>query len=906
MLVSGVFSSCAARERNRSLRDSRSAAASTAAARVSNGRSGRRSRSPRRNWRERAPTRCSWRQSGTAAESSPHSTRPVSTPRAASSCEQGSPSQPSICRPAAVRRWTATPAAPDRRRASLAILPASSRVFSPASAASASCVAAPEARNALSMRRCREKMPERKRRARCSRALWNDPRRSRIPSRKKPRGVPARACCTRVWSVVERALGGGRRSHADQNGSRCAGRSSSTRRTLRNRGSRFGTPAPQSGHARSAAKLGKRANRASAGRHGACKGPAEGPLPDPRRGRAAGTHTGSVAPCHASGRTGTRPPGDTGGGRKNGGRVAGAGRFARGAGPGRALGAPVARTGDGPRRREEPERRVPPGAAARAEPRGWPRLGAHAHLGSLPGDLRAGGDAACARAHPVGPGPAGRGGSGRAALDRAAAGAGAVDCGADAGVLLRALARYRGPGRAHRRALSRRGRPRGGRLRRGGEMSWWRVGALVPAVLACCAQVAAPGETADAGASQPTVADVEPQPGTVPANARFAVHFSESMDEGQLLAASGRSETVALVPEADVERAAAAIEHAPLSAHERNLLVPAAAQIASDRKSVTLVPEQALPPGGYYLLVSPRLKDERGRRLAGNGARFGYQVPSPPRSAKLITPSASGETPWNLAVARAFAEAGRVALIGPGGREIASADAHGPVELHVSAPLVAGGGPVLHSGCMRAQRRSRASRRNAAALDPGHRGDRAVRARLASACGALHPGRGRRSGRHCRGRPLRSTSLRSSELRLPCFRARRGAQARAGLHPAARSDRRFQFFPPHAAAEVQHGGGAAADDDLRSDGLGRGRRVRRAAQPGPGSRQSGSPRAPGSGRRRPALAGGPATAAPAACAGRARACGRRVVRRGAVSGPSGCHSSLARIDPAPARTRAVR
>jgi len=214
---------------------------------------------------------------------------------------------------------------------------------------------------------------------------------------------------------------------------------------------------------------------------------------------------------------------------------------------------------------------------------------------------------------------------------------------------------------------------------------------LVPAVLACCAQVAAPGETADAGASQPTVADVEPQPGTVPANARFAVHFSESMDEGQLLAASGRSETVALVPEADVERAAAAIEHAPLSAHERNLLVPAAAQIASDRKSVTLVPEQALPPGGYYLLVSPRLKDERGRRLAGNGARFGYQVPSPPRSAKLITPSASGETPWNLAVARAFAEAGRVALIGPGGREIASADAHGPVELHVSAPLVAGG-----------------------------------------------------------------------------------------------------------------------------------------------------------------------------------------------------------------------
>jgi hypothetical protein len=79
-------------------------------------------------------------------------------------------------------------------------------------------------------------------------------------------------------------------------------------------------------------------------------------------------------------------------------------------------------------------------------------------------------------------------------------------------------------------------------------MSWSRVGALLPAILACCAKVSAPGETADAGASQPTVADVEPEPGTVPGSSRFGVHFSEAMDEGQLLAASGRSETVALVP----------------------------------------------------------------------------------------------------------------------------------------------------------------------------------------------------------------------------------------------------------------------------------------------------------------------------------------------------------------------
>jgi hypothetical protein len=228
-------------------------------------------------------------------------------------------------------------------------------------------------------------------------------------------------------------------------------------------------------------------------------------------------------------------------------------------------------------------------------------------------------------------------------------------------------------------------------MRSGRSLSWTRVIALLPAVLACCAKVSTPEEMADAGPTQPTVAEVEPPPGTVQANARFAVHFSDPMDEGQLLAASGRSETVALVPETEVERAAAAIEHAPLSAHERTLLIAATAQIASDRKSIALAPDQPLAPGGYYLLVSPRLKDERGRRLAGNGARFGYQVSAPPRGAKLIAPTAGGEAPWNLAVVRAFAEAGRVALIGPSGQEIAAADAHGPVELRVTGSLIAGG-----------------------------------------------------------------------------------------------------------------------------------------------------------------------------------------------------------------------
>jgi hypothetical protein len=215
-------------------------------------------------------------------------------------------------------------------------------------------------------------------------------------------------------------------------------------------------------------------------------------------------------------------------------------------------------------------------------------------------------------------------------------------------------------------------------------------GVALAALLASCAKVSTAEELADAGPQQPTITEVEPPPGIVPAGARFAVHFSEAMDEGQLLAASGRSETVALVPEADVERAAAAIEHAPLSAHERTLLVSAAASIASDRKSISLTPDQPLAAGGYYLLLSPRLKDGLGRRLPGNGARFSYQVPPPPRSAALVSPPAGGEVPWNVAVVRARAEAGRIALIGPSGRELASADARGLVELRLSLPLTAG------------------------------------------------------------------------------------------------------------------------------------------------------------------------------------------------------------------------
>ena len=218
----------------------------------------------------------------------------------------------------------------------------------------------------------------------------------------------------------------------------------------------------------------------------------------------------------------------------------------------------------------------------------------------------------------------------------------------------------------------------------------WTTAAIASSILAGCGKVSAPALPPDGGPSQPTVEDVDPAPGAVAAGARFTVRFSAAMDEGQLLAPSGRSETVALVAEADLERAAAAIEHAPLSAHERMLLVPAAADVAPDRRSISLAPDGALAPGGYYLLVSPRLKDEAGRRLAGNGARFAFHVAPPPPAARLLTPPAGGEVPWNVGVVRAFAERGRVALLGPGREELVSADARGPVALRLPAPLSAG------------------------------------------------------------------------------------------------------------------------------------------------------------------------------------------------------------------------
>ena len=221
-------------------------------------------------------------------------------------------------------------------------------------------------------------------------------------------------------------------------------------------------------------------------------------------------------------------------------------------------------------------------------------------------------------------------------------------------------------------------------------MSWTKWGALLAAALAACAKVNTPEEALDAG-PEPGIAAVEPQPGPVPADARFTVRFATPMDEGQLLAASGRSETVVLALDADVERAAAAIEHAQLSAHERTLLLAAQAEIAADRRSIALAPDQPLPAGKLWLLLSPRLKDESGRRLAATGARYGFEVASAaPAKAALVFPAAGSEAPSNLLAVRASAGSGRLALVGPGGAEAGAADARGDVLLPLGAPLTPG------------------------------------------------------------------------------------------------------------------------------------------------------------------------------------------------------------------------
>jgi hypothetical protein len=216
-------------------------------------------------------------------------------------------------------------------------------------------------------------------------------------------------------------------------------------------------------------------------------------------------------------------------------------------------------------------------------------------------------------------------------------------------------------------------------------MRWW----LFALCTACAAKVAIPAGVDGGLPSAPTVADVEPAPGEVPENAQFTITFSAPMSEGQLVAGTGRSETVVLAAEDQVEQVAAAISHDSLTAFERTLLVPAWARIGEGHASLTLLPDAPLAAGNYFLLVSARLKDEEGDKLQGNGARFAFSVEPPAAHATLIVPPAGAVAPSNLAVVRASA-AGNVALVASDGTVMAAAQANGEVALTMPGTLVAG------------------------------------------------------------------------------------------------------------------------------------------------------------------------------------------------------------------------
>jgi hypothetical protein len=218
--------------------------------------------------------------------------------------------------------------------------------------------------------------------------------------------------------------------------------------------------------------------------------------------------------------------------------------------------------------------------------------------------------------------------------------------------------------------------------------------AAASVLLLACGKVASIPGGFDAGAAPapPTVSQVVPDPGPVDAAARFTVTFSAPMNEGQLLAGTGRSETVVLAAEAQVEQVAAALQHDSLSAFERTLLVPAAAQIGPGHGSLTLLPDAPLQAGSYYLLVSPRLKDDAGDKLQGNGARFAFSVEPPPERATLVSPVAGAQAPLNLSLVRALAASGAVALVTADGTVVASVQADaGAATLSLPSPLAAGG-----------------------------------------------------------------------------------------------------------------------------------------------------------------------------------------------------------------------
>jgi hypothetical protein len=216
---------------------------------------------------------------------------------------------------------------------------------------------------------------------------------------------------------------------------------------------------------------------------------------------------------------------------------------------------------------------------------------------------------------------------------------------------------------------------------------------LFCALGAGCARLGSAAGGDDGGtAGPPRIADLQPPPGEVEPEARFHVVFSEPMDEGVLLASTGRSETVVLAPDDLVERAAAAIEHSRLSAEERSLLVAARASISGGAAEVDLSPEKPLSPGGYWLLASTRLKDAAGHHLQA-AARFHYTVSAARPSPALIAPPAGSTAAANLLRVRISIPegGGTVSLAGPSGAIAEAPATRGVVEL-LLCPAWAGSG----------------------------------------------------------------------------------------------------------------------------------------------------------------------------------------------------------------------
>lgn len=249
---------------------------------------------------------------------------------------------------------------------------------------------------------------------------------------------------------------------------------------------------------------------------------------------------------------------------------------------------------------------------------------------------------------------------------------------------------------------------------------WTPLRSLLPgacaslAILQSCAQIVSDAHIDGGGSSLPSVADVQPQPGLVLPAARFRVAFSAPMDLALLLIEPERSDTVALVAEVDADLIAAAMAHGRLTAAQRSRLVPATASAPADARSLALAPLEPLPPGSYALLVSSKLKDGEGRKLAGNGARFVFTVAAPDAGAqpRLDTPAPASTVPKNLRRVRvafpdgppdapvSLVEEGGATAAGParadGGSLLLEIDArHAPAGCH---PLCAGATYALRVG----------------------------------------------------------------------------------------------------------------------------------------------------------------------------------------------------------------